>query len=92
MARINTDEVARIVHAVIEDAREGHQLELQVAGERFAGHTTLTEEPLDGRDAECLTCGHLNEAEYMVAALRDLILVTAPGSRTPDSQLGTTDF
>jgi len=63
------NEIDRIVGAVIEDLRETHRDALMVARTDSDGHTSLTERPLNGRDVPCLTCGHINEAEYMLAEL-----------------------
>lgn len=62
-------DVARVMSAVCEDAREAHATAFRLADLDPAGHTALTEEPLNGRDAPCIKCGHINEAEYMVAEL-----------------------
>ena len=62
-------EQVRIISAAVEDAREAHRLAFELGDIPMDGHTALTEEPLDGRDVDCMKCGHINEAEYLMAEL-----------------------
>lgn len=66
MTTYNNTEIARITDAVLEDAREFHRAAFVVARTETTGHSALSEQ---GPDVDCLTCGHINEAEYMVAEL-----------------------
>lgn len=60
------EEIVRIVGAVLDDAREAHRLAFELADVPIDGHSSLTE---IGKDIDCMRCGHINEAEYMLAVL-----------------------
>jgi hypothetical protein len=69
MSNLDKLEIARVLSAVCEDLRETHLAALTTARIDSDGHSALTELSLNGYDFPCLTCGHINEAEYMVAEL-----------------------
>lgn len=61
---MNTEDLIRSVNVVIDDARELHGKDVLRNNKSDLGHTAITEA---GEDIECLTCGHINEAEYEIA-------------------------
>jgi len=63
------EDIVRILEALIDDTRQYHRLALMYEGEATKGHTSISDEFDETPDANCLECGHINEADYLIAEL-----------------------
>jgi hypothetical protein len=65
-----TEDQIRIVEALLSTALDEHEAKIVEVTGSTLGHSALNENAGLRRDVECLHCGHINEAEYMLAEAR----------------------
>lgn len=65
---MNDDQI-RIFSDLLSATLALHSRELNLMGDSRLGHTSIAETSDEeaAQDVECLTCGHINEAEYALA-------------------------